>query len=87
MILAIEALNNYLDRFDTSEENELRYKVAKYTAWNNDWEDARDHVTYPYWKTNLKILIINLLAGQIIVWTVDENEFPIAEEYLTNVLE
>ncbi len=84
--MAIEVLNDYLSRFDESQENDMRFKLAKYTAWNNDWEDARDHVNILL-NNDPNNLDYQLLAGQIIVWTVDETEFPIAEEYLSNVLE
>ena len=83
---AIIVLNSYLENKPLNSDLDLRYTLAKYYAWNYDWEDARDQA---------KILIDNdttnidyqLLLAQITVWTVDNEGFEDAEENFKDVLE
>lgn len=82
---AIEILNTFLDRYPATEYLDLRFKLARYYAWNYNWEDARDELD------NLLALQPNnldyqLLRAQVSVWTVDDTEFEMAETYLNNVL-
>ncbi|PKL89184.1 MAG: hypothetical protein CVV23_06320 [Ignavibacteriae bacterium HGW-Ignavibacteriae-2] len=82
---SLEVLKKYLANFDESKELDVRFKLARYLAWNYDWDDARDEIEIllKYEPDNLDY---QLLFAQVTVWTVDDTEFPRAEEYLNNVL-
>lgn len=83
--LAIDVMNTYLGLYDESEELDIRYKLVKYYAWNYDWEDARANaeILLKHEPDNLEF---QLLSGQIVVWTVDEENFEKATGYFENVL-
>ncbi len=83
--VAIDLMYTYLDLYDESEELDIRYKLVKYHAWNYDWEDARENAAILL-KHDPDNLEYQLLSGQIIVWTVDEENFPVATLYFENVL-
>ena len=82
---ALAVINRYFFNKNESSDLDLRVELAKYYAWNYQWEDARDQndIVLKYEPNNLDA---QLLYAQITAWTVDENEFPKAEEYFQNVL-
>lgn len=82
---ALVIIRRYFENKNESEDLDLRVDYAKYYAWNYQWEDARDQIdiVLKYEPDNLDA---QLLYGQITAWTVDENEFPKAEQYFQNVL-
>lgn len=79
---ALEILTEYLNRVPGTNP-EIRFRVAKYSAWNYDFDKADEEIktlikSYP---SNLKY---QLLQGQISVWAV--RELDEARDYLENVL-
>ncbi len=82
---ALEILGAYVERFEENEELDVRYLMGKYYAWNYQWDDAR-LVTKSLVENDPTNNEYKLLAGQVIVWTVDQEEFPKAEGYFTDIL-
>ncbi|PJA97233.1 MAG: hypothetical protein CO129_02285 [Ignavibacteriales bacterium CG_4_9_14_3_um_filter_34_10] len=83
---SIVIINKYFEIKNEDQDLDLRVDLGKYYAWNYQWEDARDQIDIVL-KYDPNNLDGQLLYGQITSWTVDENEFPIAEKYFNNVLE
>ncbi len=80
---AIEVLRKYLDNFNTTEEHPVRLLLARYSAWNYQFESAIEQMNYLLAKepNNLEY---QLFRAQIAVWTTTEPE--LAHQYLDNVL-
>lgn len=79
---AIEVLNEYLQDVPEEQDLDLRFRYAKYTAWNYEWEKAISQLN--------KLLELDpnntdykLLRGQIAVWTL--NDLEMGEQYLLDV--
>jgi Flp pilus assembly protein TadD len=83
---SIEIIESYTDGKPISDVKELKFQLAKYYAWNYQWDDSRnvvDQLVEEYPNNNE----YKLFKSQLIVWTVDDTEFAIAEENLKEVLE
>ncbi|MCF6268399.1 MAG: tetratricopeptide repeat protein [Melioribacteraceae bacterium] len=83
---SIEIIEDYVDGKEVSSVKDLKFQLAKYYAWNYQWDDSRDVVDelveeYP---DNNEY---KLFKSQLIVWTVDDTEFDVAESDLKEVLE
>lgn len=79
---AIEVLNEYLQDVQDDQDLDIRFKYAKYTAWNYEWEKSISQLN--------KLLELDpnnsdykLLRGQIAVWTL--NDLELGEQYLKEV--
>lgn len=79
---AIEILNEYLQDVPDDKDQDVRFKYAKYTAWNYEWEKSIAQLN--------KLLDLDpnnsdykLLRGQIAVWTL--NDLVLGEQYLSDV--
>lgn len=80
----IKILKKYLDEHGEETPNEVRFKYAKYSAWNYDWEPALNQLDYLI-ESNPDNSEYKLLRGQISVWIVQD--LDLAEEYLNFALE
>ena len=79
---ALDLLNEYLNRVPGTNP-EVRFLVAKYSAWNTDFDKADEEIkTLLYSEPNN--LEYQLLQGQISVWAV--RDLDEARGYLQNVL-
>ncbi len=83
---SIEVLLKFLSRHEKTDYPDTRFKLAKYYAWNNDWEDAREYLD-DLMLRDPDNLEYQLLRAQVSVWTVDANEFEDAEKYFKNNLD
>ncbi|KAF0151173.1 MAG: tetratricopeptide TPR2 [Ignavibacteria bacterium] len=79
---AIEILNEYLQYVPEDQDLDVRFKYAKYSAWNYEWEKSISQLD--------KLLELDpnnsdykLLRGQIAVWTL--NDLELGEQYLNEV--
>ena len=82
---SIRIINEHIDGKPLSQTKDLKFQLAKYYAWNYQWDDARDQVdelleVYP---DNNKY---KLFQSQLIVWTVDDTEFDSAEASFNDIL-
>ncbi len=82
---SIKVISEHIDGMPLSKTKDLKFQLAKYYAWNYQWDDARDQVdelleAYPDDKK------YKLLQSQLIVWTVDDTEFESAAEGFKEVL-
>ncbi|MCX7875342.1 MAG: tetratricopeptide repeat protein [Melioribacteraceae bacterium] len=80
---AIEILNEYLQNVEEDKDLDVRFLLAKYKAWNFDFEEATQIMEkiLQYEPNNLDY---QLLRGQLAVWTL--NDLDLGETYLKNVL-
>ena len=79
---ALEILNEYMNRVPGLNPN-IRYHLAKYSAWNSDFDTAEEE-TKILLKNDPRNLDYQLLLGQILVWAV--RDLDDARIYLGNVL-
>lgn len=80
---AIEIIQEYLQNVEEDKDLDVRFLLAKYKAWNFDFEEATqilDNIL-KYEPNNLDY---QLLRGQVAVWTL--NDLELGEIYLKNVL-
>ena len=82
---SIAILEQYIEGKQIGSVKDLKFQLAKYYAWNYQWDDARDNVEellaeYPNEKK------YKLFSSQLIVWTVDDTEFDTAEESFKEIL-
>jgi len=82
---SVKLLEDYIKDKPLSETKNLKFQLAKYYAWNYQWDDAREQVTqlleeYPD-NNEYKLFI-----SQLIVWTVDDTEFETAEANFKEIL-
>ncbi|MBU2507670.1 MAG: tetratricopeptide repeat protein, partial [Bacteroidetes bacterium] len=82
---AIAILKKYLEIYPENQELDARYKLATYSAWNYDWEDARDQLNILL-ENDPQNINYKLLRSQIIVWTVETDNFDLADKYLNDIL-
>jgi len=82
---SISVIKDYIDGKPLSTTQDLKFQLAKFYAWNYQWDDARDHV-----EELLEVYPDNndykLFESQLIVWTVDDAGFDVAEESFGEVL-
>jgi tetratricopeptide (TPR) repeat protein len=80
---AIEILSEYLEDVPKDQDLDARFMLAKFAAWNYEWEKAIAELNnlLSFDPNNLDY---QLLRGQIAVWTV--LDFDIGEKYLRNVI-
>jgi tetratricopeptide (TPR) repeat protein len=80
---AIRILEEYLSNVPEDQDHDIRFQLAKYSAWNYEWEKAIS-ILNRLIELEPDNLDYQLLRGQIGVWTV--LDFDIAEYYLLNVV-
>jgi tetratricopeptide (TPR) repeat protein len=80
---AIRILEEYLSNVPEDQDHDARFQLAKYCAWNYEWEKAIS-ILNRLIELEPDNLDYQLLRGQIGVWTV--LGFDIAEYYLLNVV-
>ncbi|MDF1610709.1 tetratricopeptide repeat protein [Stygiobacter electus] len=80
---AIEILQEYLQNIEKDKDLDIRYLLAKYKAWNFDFEEATQ-ILDNILKYDPNNLDYQLLRGQIAIWTL--NDLELGEQYLKNVL-
>lgn len=82
---SIRVIEDHIEEKSISTSKDLKFILAKYYAWNYQWDDAREQV-----EELLEVYPDNneykLFDSQLIVWTVDDSEFGIAEENFREVL-
>lgn len=80
---AIEVLQEYLQNVEEEKDLDVKYQLAKYLAWNYDFEKATQLLDkiLEYDPDNLDY---QLLRGQVAIWTL--NDLELGEKYLLNVL-
>jgi len=82
---SIRVLNDYIEGKSISEAKDFTFMLAKYYAWNYQWDDSRDQI-----EQLLEVYPDNneykLFASQLIVWTVDDTEFDTAAINFEEVL-
>ncbi len=82
---SIRVIENRIEGKSLSSSKDLKFQLAKYFAWNYQWDDARDQV-----EELLEVYPDNndykLFDAQLIVWTVDDTEFDSAEENFNEIL-
>lgn len=80
---AIEVLQEYLQDVEENKDLDVRYQLAKYLAWNYDFEKATQ-ILDKILEYDPENLDYQLLRGQVAVWTL--NDLDLGEKYLLNVL-
>ncbi len=81
---AIEILNEYLQDVPEDKDQDIRFKYAKYLAYNYEWEKALQQINVLL-KQDPENLDYKLLRGQIGVWTTQD--ITLAESDLLSVIE
>ncbi|MDP3582164.1 MAG: hypothetical protein Q8S39_09530, partial [Ignavibacteria bacterium] len=81
---AIEVLSEYILDIPDNQDLDVRYKYAKYTAWNYEWEKSIAELT-KLLEQDPNNSDYKLLRGQIAVWTL--NDLDLGERYLNEVHE
>ncbi|MFA7421891.1 MAG: tetratricopeptide repeat protein, partial [Melioribacteraceae bacterium] len=79
---AIEVLNEYLQDLPDEQDLDVRFKYAKYTAWNYEWEKSIAQLE-KLLRQDPNNADYKLLRGQIAVWTL--NDLELGEQYLNEV--
>lgn len=82
---SIQIIENYIDGKSIDTIKDLKFRLAKYYAWNYQWDDAKIQIEelveeYPNERE------YKLFQSQLIVWTVDDTEFEIAENSFKEIL-
>ncbi|MCE1188222.1 MAG: tetratricopeptide repeat protein [Ignavibacteria bacterium] len=80
---ATEILKKYLANKPTDQDPDVRYMLAKFTTWDNHFDDAIEQMNYLLAK-DPNNLVYQLFRAQIAVWTWNDKE--LSEQYLDNVL-
>ncbi|KAF0217314.1 MAG: tetratricopeptide [Ignavibacteria bacterium] len=81
---AIEVLSEYLQDIPDDKDLDVRFKYAKYSAWNYEWEKSIAQLN-KLLEQDPNNADYKLLRGQIAVWTV--NDLELGEQYLLDVHE
>lgn len=80
---AIKVLDDYMAQNSSSDNLDVRFRIAKYAGWNRDFGRSIEHVNFLLGREpgNLEY---QLLRAQLAVWT--SHDYDIAQKYLENVL-
>lgn len=81
---AIEVLTNYLENHASDDDTDVKYMLARYAAWNYEWDIAREY-SAELLEKEYDNINYQLLRAQINVWTVQDLDE--SRELLDTILE
>ncbi|MGE5401495.1 MAG: tetratricopeptide repeat protein [Ignavibacteriales bacterium] len=80
---ATKILSTYLESDSSSDNFEIRFRLAQYSAWNRDFSKALEQANFLLNK-DPENLNYQLLRSQLAVWT--DQDFNLAKGYLENIV-
>lgn len=79
--MAIQILQKYFEAAPNEKNDDVRFRLAQYSAWNKNWDISLEQLTILLQKDPNNIEY-QFLRGQLAVWT--QTDLDLADTYLNN---